>query len=103
MSAPTPMFRANGPLPGAVHVTAVGPESGPTAVLVHGSTSWGDDPVYGFAAQRPLADRFRLLLMDRRGCGGSPDAGDRFPGDYLADADDIAELLGAGAHLVGHS
>ncbi|MFF4198694.1 alpha/beta fold hydrolase [Nonomuraea sp. NPDC001831] len=103
MSAPALMFRANGPLPGDVHVTALGPESGPPAVFVHGSTSWGDDPVYGFAAQRPLAGRFRLLLMDRRGYGGSPDAGDRFPGDYLADADDVAELLGAGAHLVGHS
>ncbi|MEV4399900.1 alpha/beta hydrolase [Nonomuraea sp. NPDC049607] len=103
MSVPTPLFRANGPLPGDVHVTTLGPESVPPVVFVHGSTSWGDDPVYGFAAQRPLAGRFRLLLMDRRGCGGSPDAGHRFPGDYLADADDVAELLGAGAHLVGHS
>ncbi|MGP3937151.1 alpha/beta fold hydrolase [Nonomuraea sp. KM88] len=50
-----------------------------------------------------MAGRFRLLLMDRRGYGRSPDAGERFPSDYLADADDIAELLGDGAHLVGHS
>ncbi|SEN36204.1 alpha/beta fold hydrolase [Nonomuraea pusilla] len=103
LSPAAPLFRANGPLPGAVRVTALGPPNAPRAVFVHGSTSWGDDPVYGFAAQRPLAGRFRLLLMDRRGHGGSPDAGDRFAGDYLADADDVAELLGAGAHLVGHS
>ncbi|WP_220448327.1 alpha/beta fold hydrolase [Nonomuraea diastatica] len=105
MSPPsaTPLFRANGPLPGSVHVTALGPHGAPPVLFVHGSTSWGDDPSYGFAAQAPLAGRVRLLLMDRRGYGRSPDAGERFPGDYLADADDIAELLGDGAHLVGHS
>ncbi|TDC55459.1 alpha/beta hydrolase [Actinomadura sp. KC345] len=98
------MFRPNGALPGDVHVTALGPEAAPRVIFVHGSTSWGDDPVYGFGAQRPLAGRFRLLLMDRRGYGDSPDAGEPFPADYLADADDIAELLGyGGAHLVGHS
>lgn len=77
---------------------------GATAVLVHGSTSWGDDPEFGFAAQRPLADRFRLLAMDRRGHGASPGTGsDAFASDYGIDADDIAGLLGDGAHLVGHS
>ncbi|NBE92219.1 alpha/beta hydrolase [Nonomuraea sp. KC401] len=81
----------------------MGPHGAPPVLFVHGSTSWGDDPSYGFAAQAPLAARFRLLLMDRRGYGGSPDAGERFPSDYLADADDIAELLGDGAHLVAHS
>ncbi|MEO3797447.1 alpha/beta hydrolase [Nonomuraea sp. B10E15] len=105
MSPPTatPLFRANGPLRGSVHVTELGPHGAPPVLFVHGSTSWGDDPDYGFAAQAPLAGRFRLLLMDRRGYGRSPDAGERFPSDYLADADDIAELLGDGAHLVGHS
>ncbi|MEV4256069.1 alpha/beta hydrolase [Spirillospora sp. NPDC049652] len=97
------MFRANGTLPGTVHATVLGPPDGPRAVFVHGSLSWGDDPVSGFAAQRPLADRFRLVLVDRRGHGGSPDAGPTFPSDHLADADDIAELLDDGAHLVGHS
>ncbi|MEO3784135.1 alpha/beta hydrolase [Actinocorallia sp. B10E7] len=103
-SSTTPVFRANGSLPGRAHVTTWGAaNSAPPVIFVHGSTTWGDDPVYGFAAQRPLADRFQLLLMDRRGYGGSPDAGERFSSDYLADADDIAELLGEGAHLVGHS
>ncbi|MBA9003597.1 alpha/beta fold hydrolase [Thermomonospora cellulosilytica] len=103
-SAAVRVFRANGPLSGRVHVTALGAETaGPPVIFVHGSTAWGDDPVFGFAAQRPLAGRFRLLLVDRRGYGDSPDAGEAFAGDYLADADDIAELLGDGAHLVGHS
>lgn len=31
----------------------------------------GSDSAYGFAAQRPLADSRRLLLMDRRGYGDS--------------------------------
>ncbi|WP_433338127.1 alpha/beta fold hydrolase [Spirillospora sp. CA-294931] len=75
---------------------------GPPAILVHGSTSWGDDPAFGFAAQRPLAARARLLALDRRGHGDSPAAAE-FTSDYLADADDIADLLGRGAHLVGHS
>ncbi|TDE23996.1 alpha/beta hydrolase [Nonomuraea mesophila] len=79
-------------MPGSVHVTTLGPHGAPPVLFVHGSTSWGDDPHYGFAAQAPLAGRFRLLLMDRRGYGGSPDAGESFPGDYLADDDDIAEL-----------
>ncbi|NUV48875.1 alpha/beta hydrolase, partial [Streptomyces sp. CAI-78] len=34
-------------------------------VFVHGILTWGTDPRYGFAAQRPLAARRRLLLMDR--------------------------------------
>ena len=59
---------------------------------MHSSSSSG--------AQRPLAERYRLLVMDRRGFGGSPDI-DR--SDYEVDAADVAELLGDGAHLVGHS
>ena len=52
-------------------------------------------------AQRPLADEgFRLLVLDRRGYGRSPAAEGE---DFLRDADDIAELMGDGAHLVGHS
>jgi pimeloyl-ACP methyl ester carboxylesterase len=72
---------------------------GPPAVLVHGTMTWGTD-AHGFAAQRPLAARFRLLVVDRRGFGCSPDV-DR--SDYAVDAADVAGLLGDGAHLVGHS
>ncbi|MGV9659604.1 alpha/beta fold hydrolase [Streptomyces koyangensis] len=69
-------------------------------VLVHGILTWGTDPRYGFAAQRPLAARRRLLLMDRRGYGRSPDIG---RSDWAVDAEDIVGLLGTGAHLVGHA
>ncbi|MEU4657973.1 alpha/beta fold hydrolase [Streptomyces sp. NPDC023723] len=76
--------------------------AGAPAVLVHNIFTWGDDAAYGFAAQRPLADRYRLLLMDRRGYGGSPDT-DR--SDFDTDAADLVDLLArqdGGAHLVGH-
>jgi pimeloyl-ACP methyl ester carboxylesterase len=48
-----------------------------------------------------LADEgFRLMVLDRRGYGRSaPAAGE----DFLQDGDDIAALMGDGAHLVGHS
>ena len=71
---------------------------GETAILVHGSgarSTWID--------QRPLAERYRLVLPSRRGYGLSP------PGDpdFEVDGRDIAELAAAvapdGAHLVGFS
>jgi pimeloyl-ACP methyl ester carboxylesterase len=71
---------------------------GTPVVLVHGSLATGLDE---WQAQRPLADRgFRLVIFDRRGYGQSPAIGGE---DFLADAGDIAELMGDGAHLVGHS
>lgn len=75
----------------------------PPAVFVHGVLSWGDDDAYGFGAQRPLAAHRRLLLMDRRGYGGSPDLEGPYRSDYEVDARDVIALLGDGAHLVGHS
>ena len=72
--------------------------SGVPVVLVHGSLATGADE---WQAQRPLADEgFRLLVPDRRGYGRSPAAHGE---DFLADADDLAEIIGDGAHLVGHS
>ena len=72
--------------------------TGTRVVLVHGSLATGADE---WPAQKPLADEeFQLLSFDRRGYGRSPEA----PGeDFLRDAEDIAELMGDGAHLVGHS
>ncbi|MGP3775921.1 alpha/beta fold hydrolase [Streptomyces sp. SDT5-1] len=77
-------------------------DAGVPAVFVHSIFAWGSDDTYGFGAQRPLADRNRLVLMDRRGFGGSPDI-DR--SDFDVDADDVVDLLArqeGGAHLVGH-
>ncbi|MEV7716825.1 alpha/beta hydrolase [Streptomyces sp. NPDC088184] len=105
----------------AVHVTVwddrdrVGGGRAPTAsvaaaapaLFVHNIFAWGSDSTYGFAGQRPLADSRRLLMMDRRGYGDSPDTA---RSDFEADAEDIVEVLGEGtfaegldgAHLVGH-
>ena len=72
--------------------------AGTPVVLVHGSLATG---VEEWEAQRPLADEgFRLVVIDRRGYGQSSFADGE---DFLVDADDIAELMGDGAHLVGHS
>ena len=78
-----------------LHVTTWG--DGEPVLFVHGSFARGG---LTWAAQRPLADRYRLLLVDRRGYGDSPPTRGE---DFDRDADDIAELLGDGAHLVGHS
>jgi pimeloyl-ACP methyl ester carboxylesterase len=71
---------------------------GTPVVLVHGSLAIGAEE---WEAQRPLADEgFRLVVPDRRGYGKSPAAEGE---DFLRDAVEIAALMGAGAHLVGHS
>ncbi len=81
---------------GRVHVEEWG--AGDAVVLVHGSLATGAEE---WEAQRPLADEgFRLVVFDRRGYGQSPFATGE---DFLVDADDIVELMGDGAHLVGHS
>ena len=78
-----------------LHVTVWG--DGEAAVFVHGSFGWGEET---WQEQRPLADQYRLLLVDRRGFGESP-ANGRV--DFERDADDVAAVLDDGAHLVGHS
>lgn len=79
-----------------VHVERVG--SGPRVVFVHGSMGHGSG---SFEPLRELADRYTLEFVDRRGFGRSVP---REHGvDFDLDADDVAELLGDGAHLIGHS
>ena len=71
---------------------------GTPVVLVHGSLATAIDE---WQSQRPLADEgFRLVVFDRRGYGRSAAAEGE---DFLRDADDIAALMGDGAHLIGHS
>jgi pimeloyl-ACP methyl ester carboxylesterase len=77
-----------------LHVTAWG--DGDRVVLVHGSMAAGAET---WDQQRELEDAYRLLVPDRRSYGDSPD-GD---GDFERDADDVAQLLGDAAHLVGNS
>jgi pimeloyl-ACP methyl ester carboxylesterase len=70
---------------------------GEPVILVHGSMSRGTET---FAGQKPLSEKYRLILVDRRGYGGSPFTA---CSDFMEDAHDLVDLLGGGAHLVGHS
>jgi pimeloyl-ACP methyl ester carboxylesterase len=78
-----------------LEVTRLG--QGPPVVLVHGSVVGAE---LTWRKQRPLADRWTLVLANRPGFGGSEPL-ER--GDFEAEAPLFAELLGEGAHLVGHS
>jgi pimeloyl-ACP methyl ester carboxylesterase len=71
--------------------------SGPPVVLVHGSVLGAEST---WRRQLELAERWKLLLPNRPGFAGSPPL-ER--GDFELEAPMVAELLGDGAHLVGHS
>ncbi|MBD8506722.1 alpha/beta fold hydrolase [Hoyosella sp. G463] len=72
--------------------------AGDPVILVHGALATGAEE---WQAQEPLArEGYQLLVPDRRGYGNSPEAKGE---DFLRDADDIADLIGDGAHLVAHS
>jgi pimeloyl-ACP methyl ester carboxylesterase len=79
-----------------LHLSVWG-DAGPRVLLIHGSMGWSEET---FEMQRPLAERMRLELLDRRGMGSSP-AAERV--DFERDAADIAAVLGDGAHVVAHS
>jgi pimeloyl-ACP methyl ester carboxylesterase len=80
-----------------LHVAAWG-DAGQPALLVHGSFGWGEET---WREQRPLAKGYRLLVVDRRGFGNSPEPDERV--DFERDADDVTALLDESMHLVGHS
>jgi pimeloyl-ACP methyl ester carboxylesterase len=71
--------------------------SGPRLVLVHGSVTpgWGT-----WNAQRPLAERFTLVLPIRSGYAPNPPL-DHI--DFERQAEELLEVLEPGDHLVGHS
>jgi pimeloyl-ACP methyl ester carboxylesterase len=70
---------------------------GPPVVLVHGSVVGAERT---WRHQLPLAEHWSLCIPNRPGFGESPP----LPrGDFELEAPLIAELLGDGAHLVGHS
>jgi len=69
----------------------------PRLLLVHGSVINGD---LTWAAQRPLADRFELVVPNRRGFPPGPDV-ERV--DYDDEAVWLEPLMEPGVHLVGHS
>lgn len=71
--------------------------AGPRLVLVHGSVSAG---MQAWEAQKPLAERFTLVVPTRSGYPPNP-ALERI--DFEVQARELAELLEPGDHLVGHS
>ncbi len=90
------MADANAPVSAEdLGVTRVG--SGPPVVLVHGSVVRAERT---WRHQLALAEHWSLCLPDRPGFGSSPPLA---RGDFEVEAPLIAELLGDGAHLVGHS
>src|SRR5262249_59186088 len=71
--------------------------AGPPLLLVHGSVVAAERT---WRHQLALAEHWTLRLPNRPGFGSSPP----LPrGDFEAEAPLIAQLLGEGAHLVGHS
>jgi pimeloyl-ACP methyl ester carboxylesterase len=70
---------------------------GPRIIFVHGSIS---DGTTAFAQQRSLAERWQLVILNRRGYGRSPPI-ERV--EIETDAHDVVTLLGERAHLVGTS
>jgi pimeloyl-ACP methyl ester carboxylesterase len=71
--------------------------SGERVLLVHGSLL--DGPAT-WAHQRPLAERWELLVVQRRGFGSSPATDGE---DFEHDANDLCDLLREPAHVVAHS
>src|SRR5690348_1311015 len=69
----------------------------PRLLLVHGSVANGD---VTWAAQRPLADRFELVVPNRRGFPPNPDVESV---DFEDEARWLDPLITPGTHLVGHS
>lgn len=86
-----------------IHVTRWG-STGPRVLIIHGGeqilNAIGGGPK-NWSEQKALGEQgWQLLLPDRPGFGDSPTRG---PDDQQADAVWIAQMLGDGANLWGHS
>jgi pimeloyl-ACP methyl ester carboxylesterase len=80
-------------MPGSYRVAVTEPYAhaaghGPPAVLVHGTFAGGPET---WSAQEPLADRHRLLVVDRRGYGANP--APPGPLGWPVDSQDLVGLL----------
>jgi pimeloyl-ACP methyl ester carboxylesterase len=78
-----------------MHLEELG--QGPRLVLVHGSVAFGLD---AWGGQKRLWERFRLVVPTRSGYPPNPPLEHI---DFDDQADEIAELLEPGDHIVGHS
>jgi pimeloyl-ACP methyl ester carboxylesterase len=70
---------------------------GPPVLFIHGDIV---GPSLTWRKQRELAERWTLLIPSRPGFGASPPLERN---DFQLEAPMVAELLGDGTHLVGHS
>ncbi len=85
-----------------IHITRWG-DAGPVVIMVHGSAQGsevGGDKHFGRQAGLAAAG-WQVVVPDRPGHGRS--AAPERPDDAVEDGKWVAELLGEGAHLVGHS
>ncbi len=72
---------------------------GEPVLLIHGSGA--PAPISEmWARQRPLAERYRLMILTRRGYGDRPVA---MQTGVEGDVQDVLSVLGDGAHIVGFS
>src|SRR5215218_6205857 len=78
-----------------MHATSIG--SGPRVVLVHGSVTNG---AITWQEQKPLADRFTLVVLDRSGYPPNPPLPEI---DFEIQARELVGLLRPGDHVVAHS
>jgi pimeloyl-ACP methyl ester carboxylesterase len=86
-----------------IHAELYGPSDAPTLVFTHG---WGTNSTEWYYAKRHLSDRFRLILWDLPGLGGSSQPSDRnFALEKMAsDLHSVVSLAnGKPVVLIGHS
>ncbi len=72
---------------------------GEPIIFVHGDSLFGN-PVEHWQSQLDLADEYQLIMLARYGYSLSP-VPEHETFEVYAEA--VAQLLGDGAHLVGHS
>src|SRR5215471_9709495 len=82
---------------GAAELEVLRLGDGPSILFVHGDIVGAE---LTWRKQHVLAERWRLIIPNRPGFGDSPPLERN---DFEVEAPMFAELLGDGAHLVGHS
>jgi proline iminopeptidase len=86
-----------------LYYETMGPEGAPVLVLLHGAPGLSDcrDQVRDYS---PLADEFRLLFFDIRGCGRSEEQPPYTHDQWVADVDELTRQVGIDTFaLLGHS
>jgi pimeloyl-ACP methyl ester carboxylesterase len=86
------------PIQTDLHVRLWGEGHPERVVLLHGSNV--PDPERIWQQQRPLAEQYELVVVDRRGFGDSPSAEHI---TWESELNDLLALVGEHAHVVGHS